>query len=1579
MSTNNVLSNITTTSGYITAMCVIPSVVDATRNIILIGTSIGKVYKYQPAIGVIPLRLGIEGSNFNSEIRAISTDPGGLYVYVGVPGNNALCRYRTTDLIVNNQVYSISGTSNSNIYTLGDNTGGIAVNSQGEVFFVNQSGGTVSYFGSYGYERVPNVQYSAITPAFSPDFRSLQFQTDENKLFIADNKLGLVYYYDFVKDTGALTTYFQYPPFENPLSIYFDSNSNMFSALAAQGLITVRTEGNNLFNSVAGGGTDVITTNPNKLKIVTPRALIADNVGNLFFPSDISGANSSYLYNLSFEFVKRAGVTNYPPRQKPVNCGLPAPGNCKKPHPTFTPREYWGWGSPNRKFLTPDPNLGCTLTPYVACATILRLPPPPDPPPPPPVVVPPVVPTETPTLQFSERRVSLAPIPEITSNVITICDAGLVGSGQLLGAPAIGPLGEVYVGTSSGNLVKYTTYRDTYFPRLEWSHSLPGGPITVSPSVSRKGVVGAFAGNTLYSVNPSGAIMWSCNLPSSPAGSVSFDGKSMIAAYGRYLTYFYSNGQAGWVDELQNPNEYFTVSPLLYASSIFVGTNLGTMYCFDREGNNLWGYNTSSGFPITTSPVSLSQYTRLVFANGRTLYAINAQNPRKPQFDILCDISSITTIQSSPVAIMDTSGASTISRIFFTADDQKVYSVILSNETVVEVKTSDDSIYEPTFSTSFSTPPKLIYAASLKNVSGFISQLNMNLGVNAIIDLSSYYVNSESVLLAASRRLYALANSKDLSNGYLVTVYDDSPTFPPTNFVGRRPAAAPIPPAPPSGFSPNPLIPVISNAGSFIWSSADPSGGSPITGYFIGVTPVVGPLVSRALLSPKTVYSVGKNTTATIPGLEPGNTYQFYVYAKNEQLAVSDYQYYTITTPRISRPCDPPNIRVRGPVTNTSIPIGWASASPGGGSGISGYKISWKTLNNMATGGQVTVSAEVLSTVITGLSEDQEYYVLVQAINSDPPAGNFSPGNVILRTKTALPNSPTDPYDIHLNAATGSNNVYLAWTASDENGGGAVDNYNITWTPPDAGGTMSVSGDMTEAYIPELEPGSRYTFRIQAGTVSNLQVSPGYAKFSTATVASNGLKDPTLFRVGQSATANTVGLAWNKTTAVAGVNTLSGYVITWQPPDGPGGGLSNIIGNVASAVIGGLYAATRYVFNITAYGLDIGGIDTVTSPGNFYLPASTIIEGGVTAPYGLRIDNDAGGVTSSNVALAWKAAIPGTPGDFIKSYTITAYDTSDSYTLPTQTTPIAAGPSGADTAYTFTNLSAGTDYVFSFVATSDFDLSAAGVNPENLAVTTVATGSPLDPIISVVEGGVTATSVKIAWEAPGLNGGGAITRYILTWTYADGAFAGSKNINSPFPDPLETTVTGLTPNTEYIFTMVARNGAGKTSPGQNDVNVTTLALGGPADPTNLRADPAIPATPSTLSVKWDSAFRNGGSPIASYTLHVTGIGYDSTETVDVPRTSYTISGLMASTQYVISITAMNENKLESPGQGAVITLMTDAADGPGGPGFIDRGATPPLDANSNISVVWNTADNDGGTDISGYQVTWSPVPLNPFK
>jgi hypothetical protein len=668
-------------------------------------------------------------------------------------------------------------------------------------------------------------------------------------------------------------------------------------------------------------------------------------------------------------------------------------------------------------------------------------------------------------------------------------------------------------------------------------------------------------------------------------------------------------------------------------------------------------------------------------------------------------------------------------------------------------------------------------------------------------------------------------------------------------------------------------------------------------------------------------------------------------------------------------PCDPPNIRVQGRVTNTEIPIAWDSASAGGGSAIAGYKISWESLNDMSSGGSVDISAGVLNALITGLSSDQEYYVLVQARNNDPPSGNLSPGNVTLLTKTAKPNFPTDPYNIALESASRSN-VVLNWTEGSANGGNPINRYEINWTPPDNGGTLSVSGDLTTAFIPDLEPGSRYTFTMQSFT-SNASASPGYAKFSAATVATNGLNDPTDFGIGGAPTSSNLGLSWTRATLLANMTTISGYRILWQPPDA--GGISNVTASATSALITGLSPSTRYVFNIITFGTDDSDNIDVTSPGNFYVAGSTIADGGLRSP----TDLDFGTVTSSNVPLTWTAAIALDPIDYVTFYTIRAYDVSESAYIQDQSTSLGTSRANPPpTFYTFSNLSANTEYRFSLSAHSFLSYQAESVSPTDVTTTTARLNGPLDPVILKDETVVGTNSIVLAWEPSDTAGGTAINRYTVTIdppnTQGQSSFL--INVAGTIPPFYTLPITSLAAGTVYAFTVVARNASSISSPGENTEILETLNQGGPAVPTNLRADEAIPATPTSITAKWDSAFRNGGPKIASYTLYVKGGEVDDNYKVLAPTTSYTVADLTPNTPYSVSIAATNSNELSSP-ISAEIMLVTDLEDGPAQPAFIDRAATPPPNDNSNISVAWNTASTDGGTDISGYQVTWSPVPI----
>jgi len=611
-----------------------------------------------------------------------------------------------------------------------------------------------------------------------------------------------------------------------------------------------------------------------------------------------------------------------------------------------------------------------------------------------------------------------------------------------------------------------------------------------------------------------------------------------------------------------------------------------------------------------------------------------------------------------------------------------------------------------------------------------------------------------------------------------------------------------------------------------------------------------------------------------------------------------------------------------------------------------------------------TVGASVLDYMITGLSSNTGYSVTIKAINADNPAA-LSPGNYTLYATTSTPGKPTDPWGVRLNGLATSNAVALIWQDASRNGGSAITGYTINWLPPDGGGTHTLTSNVSQYRVENLEPGSRYTFNVIANA-GDLSSSPGYAKVSAGTNALNGLSDPSGFAESPLTTATTFGLQWLSVPNV-GSTTLSEYVVLWQPPDN--NGYATFPRNAVEGSVTGLTANRQYTFNI--YSVGVSGATVINSPGNFYVTGSTLGAGEPRAPYGLEINDASGGVTSNSVALDWTAALPGTEGDFVEFYTITATDVSG-FTI-VQNTSIGTFPDGAPTEYIFTGLSANTEYTFTIVAVTDLNLSAAEV--DSLTVTTAVSGGPLDPVMFAVEGSITTTSVKIGWDQPTFVGSKTISSYSLT---SIPAFPSQPRIISQGTDAYsnrETPITGLTSG-KYVFTMVATDVSGVSSRGNNGLDVTINTAGAPGYPTGLEVNPAIPATSTAISVVWNSASRAGGSAIAVYNVYVTGVTADYNKTFTIPNTAFTISGLQPSTGYDINVTATNLSGFSSPlVRDNSIFAETHAEDAPGDPGFFflaARANSPPnvpVDNNS-IHVEWNTASADGGEDISGYVVTW---------
>jgi chitinase len=177
---------------------------------------------------------------------------------------------------------------------------------------------------------------------------------------------------------------------------------------------------------------------------------------------------------------------------------------------------------------------------------------------------------------------------------------------------------------------------------------------------------------------------------------------------------------------------------------------------------------------------------------------------------------------------------------------------------------------------------------------------------------------------------------------------------------------------------------------------------------------------------------------------------------------------------------------------------------------------------------------------------------------------------------------------------------------------------------------------------------------------------------------------------------------------------------------------------------------------------------------------------------------------------------------------------------------------------------------------------------------------------------VTSTSVSLSWTASTDNVG--VAGYTVSY--------GSASVNTT---GTTATISGLTPNTAYTFTVRARDAAGNVSGPSNSVSVTT---GAPAPDTTA---PSVPAnltatgkTSTSVSLSWTASTDNVG--VTGYT-----VSYGS-GSVDTTGTTATISGLSPNTAYTFTVRARDAAGNVSTAS-APVTVTTNAAD--------DGGSTAP--------------------------------------
>src|SRR5450759_5047556 len=176
---------------------------------------------------------------------------------------------------------------------------------------------------------------------------------------------------------------------------------------------------------------------------------------------------------------------------------------------------------------------------------------------------------------------------------------------------------------------------------------------------------------------------------------------------------------------------------------------------------------------------------------------------------------------------------------------------------------------------------------------------------------------------------------------------------------------------------------------------------------------------------------------------------------------------------------------------------------------------------------------------------------------------------------------------------------------------------------------------------------------------------------------------------------------------------------------------------------------------------------------------------------------------------------------------------------------------GTNTPITVTGLTNGTAYTFTVTATNAIGNSVAS-SASNSVTPTAPSTAPGAPTIRTASAG--NTQATVTFTAPVSNGGSAITGY--TVTSVPGGLTGTGTA-SPI------TVTGLTNETAYTFTVTATNAIGTSVASSASNSVTPVA------PSTVPGAPTIgtaSAGTAQAVVTFTAPVNNGGSAITGYTV-----------------------------------------------------------------------------------------------------------------
>lgn len=709
------------------------------------------------------------------------------------------------------------------------------------------------------------------------------------------------------------------------------------------------------------------------------------------------------------------------------------------------------------------------------------------------------------------------------------------------------------------------------------------------------------------------------------------------------------------------------------------------------------------------------------------------------------------------------------------------------------------------------------------------------------------------------------------------------------------------------------------------WQAPASNGGAPITVYAVTA---YGGAASAAL--PNVGCTASSQTTCTVGGLTNGTQYNFRVTASNGTVSpLSDWSGWATPLNTPGAPRD-----VAASPGSGAASVTWSRPRSDGGSPVTGY------VATASPGGQnCSVGAGLSQCSIAGLTDGTTYTVTVAAFNLAGTGPASSSSNPV--TPVALAGAPQA---VTTQFAGGGTAVAVSWTPPDPSIQPTPTGYLVTALP----GGQQCKTPGTTCNVTGLMPGVTYSIFVASMVGSAIGTAADPVGPVTAYSPPNS---PTAVSAQLVTGPNAVEVSWTPPRDL-GTPAATYYVATASP----GGATCSTEGspNATSCVVSGLTPGRSFTFSVQAASSAVLGGPSVAS--NAVTTSSPSASPGT--PTGVVAFPGNG-----QIMAMWQppAAMAGAP---ITGYTATAQPSPDSGPIPDGVGPVSCTTTGA-TQCVFDGLLNGMQYSVSVAAISGQASSAWTTGTPAVAVSSDlgVAGAP-----TAVSGQATAAgSVAVSWTEV------ASSPDPSEWAYVATASPGGRQCG---PTTSTTcTISGLTPGTQYTFTVAAVLGA------------LTLPTSSPSQPVNPVAPvEVLPGIPTDLVVfpgdgqalaYWAAPAAVRNATVTGYTVTANPYpagsgGTQSVEPITCTTTGATtcsLPGLTNGQQYTFTVQAAAGTNLGavSPAMPPLWIYQGLAGLPPGVPTAVQAVA-----GDGQATVSWRAPQSTAGTNSLDYVVTANP-------